>query len=142
MLQHQLDMLFLEGAARAAGTQQHGNGHMTQHIGQIGLAGHLGIPTRQQQPRLGVATLVLVEPVPVVAHQPLGIQDVDAIAGRLRIHPLADHPRADLIRHADPTGASAVDQIVLLAQGLPLDLDRADNTGQHHGTGALNVIVE
>ncbi len=115
---------------------------MTQHIGQIGLAGHLGIPARQQQPRFGVATLVLIEPVPVVAHQPLGIQNVDAIAGRLRIHPLTDHPCADLIRDTNPAGASAVDQIVLLAQGLPLDLDRAYDTGQHHGTGALNVIVE
>ena len=75
-----------------------------------------------KRPGFGVAALVLIQPLAVVTHQPLGIQDVDAIPRRLRVKPLADHPRADLIRHPDPASPGPVDQVVLLAQGFPLDL--------------------
>lgn len=83
--QHQLDMLLLEGATGAAGAEQHADGHVAQHLGQPRLA--LQIPLGQQQARLGVAALVFIQPLAVVAHQPLGIQDVDAIPGRLRVQP-------------------------------------------------------
>ncbi len=142
VVEHQLDMLLLEGATRTAGAQQYRDGHVAQHVGQVGLAGHFGIPARQQQARLGIAALVFVQPLTVVAHQPLGIQNVDAIAGRLGIQPFADHARTDLIRHPDPAGTGAIDQVVLLAQGLALDLDRPYDARQHHGPGPLDIVVE
>ncbi|MNJ28735.1 hypothetical protein D3C77_232820 [compost metagenome] len=140
MGQHQLDVLLLEGATGAAGAEQHADGHVAQHLGQPRLA--LQIPLGQQQARLGVAALVFIQPLAVVAHQPLGIQDVDAIPRRLRVQPLADHPGADLIRHPDPAGPGPIDQVVLLAQGLALGLDGTYDARQHHGPCALDVVVE
>ena len=61
-------MLLLEGATGAAGAEQHRDGY----VACIWSAPPCpcSLPLGQQQARLGVAALVFVQPLPVVAHQP------------------------------------------------------------------------
>ena len=98
-------------------------------------------PLGQQEARLGVAALVLIQPLAVVTHQPLGIQDVDAIPRRLRSSPSRIIPR-----RSDPPprprqprprrpGSAA-------GPGFPLGFDGPYGARQHHGPGALDVVVE
>jgi hypothetical protein len=124
------------------GPDQHGGAGAGHNLGQADTA--VGVPPAGDFGGLaGVPNLVIPHRSGVITgEQALAVQRVEPAGGLGGRQAVIDHRLPQHVRDPDPGGARTVDHHRLVPHRRPRGAGRAQGGGQHHGGGALDVVVE
>ena len=108
---------------------------------QVNLA-VLPFPAGNLGSRAGVFLLVVGQPLHVIGHQTVDVDQPDTLPGFFTAQAVTFHGGADLVGHAGAGGTRAVHHQPLIGKALFRHLQPGDHGRHDDGAGSLHVIVE